>query len=79
MKPGTRVRCAYRGGHTGTVLSVDDPLAWKGSLAFPEGMPNRAAVKIHVRSLDLISRSKPVLWDFGRVYWDTELSEIQSN
>lgn len=74
---GTRVKCAYRESYEGTVLAHDDPQAWAGSLAFPEQSPDRAAVKAHVARCeargDLSDARQPVAWDFGRVYWDSQL------
>lgn len=68
-----RVRCSYRGDHVGTVLCITDPRAWEGSIAFESRQPSQEAVCAHVAwCLDqgLLRDSLPVLWDFGRVYWD---------
>lgn len=81
MKPGTRVRCRYRDTHAGTVLAKDDPRAWAGSLAFPCDAPDPVAVAAHVARCEaegLLSDGKlPVLWDFGTLYWDRDLREVQ--
>lgn len=75
--PGTRVKCAYRNQHMGTVLAKDDPRAWAGSLAFPEASPDPQAVRAHVARCesrgDLSDATQPVAWDFGRIYWDRQL------
>lgn len=89
FEPGTRVKCAYRKNdttgheHMGTVLAKDDPRCWAGSLAFPEPNPDPRAVRAHVRKVlrrgDSVcgvpgpSAQQPVLWDFGRIYWDSQL------
>jgi hypothetical protein len=86
---GSRVKCNYRVNdttkheHVGTVLAKDDPRAWAGTLAFPESDPDPAAVKAHVekcerRREDVCgvpgpSAQQPVKWDFGRIYWDSQL------
>lgn len=74
---GTRVRCAYRDAHEGTVLAHDDPRAWAGSIAFPGSSPDPAEVTAHVAKCeargDLRDARQPVAWDFGRVYWDAQL------
>lgn len=82
---GTRVVCRYRvteGGaghaHVGTLLAMDDPRAWAGSLAFPTATPDPELVKAHVarcvaRGM-LRGIERPVLWDFGKVYWDSQLA-----
>ena len=73
-------RIPFKGNHprcwglpwTGVVLSLDDPEAWAGSLAFPEAEPEPFAVSEHVhRCLRLgILRGVPVRWEFGRVCWE---------
>lgn len=76
---GARVCCAYRAQHAGTVLAPHDPLAWRGSLKFlgPE-LPDADEVRRHVakcREQGLLADGRvPVLWDFGAVYWDSQLS-----
>lgn len=78
MAPGSRVTCRYRGDHVGTVLAIDDPQVWAGSLAFPEVNPDPGSVREHVSrclSRGLLLDKIPVLWDFGRVYWDRDLTE----
>lgn len=65
----------------GIVLSKTDPLAWKGSIAFPwvppGALPPQAAVVRHVDQLQsegLLLDETPVLWDFGdqgtRMFWE---------
>lgn len=85
--PGTRVgasRWPYSGHHTdgwqpphaGTVLAQDDPRAWAGTLEFPEAMPDHGRVSAHVASCRLrgiLSERTPVAWDFGRVYWESDV------
>jgi hypothetical protein len=84
LVPGARVVCRYRvteGGagqaHLGTLLAIDDPRAWAGSLAFPDAVPDPELVKAHVARCiargDLRGDERPVLWDFGKVYWDSQL------
>lgn len=81
LAPGTRVRCAYRDAHVGTLLAIDDPRAWVGSIAFPGGEPTPELVRAHVARCrargDLDGSRLPVAWDFGKVYWDRQLSPIQ--
>jgi hypothetical protein len=77
--PGATVRCEYRGDHTGVVLADDDPRAWAGTLIFPSESPDPSAVRAHVAKLraeKFFSREvkRPVLWSFGRVYWDSKLT-----
>jgi hypothetical protein len=87
---GARVRCAYREGHVGTLLAIDDPRAWKGSLKFPgDALPDQTACTLHVRTCQLqgllCDERRPVLWDFPRpgelplkvVYWDGRLSRVE--
>lgn len=57
----------------GTVLAVDDPAAWHGTIAFPSATPDAAAVRKHVDwclSQGLLTNSVPVIWEFGRVYFE---------
>lgn len=73
MKPGTRVHCSYREQHIGTVLAIESPDAWRGSIAFGIGDPDPEAVRKHVawcRTFGGLDNATPVAWDFGRVYWD---------
>ena len=62
----------------GVQLSIDDPRAWAGTLAFPGKRPNRLAVKAHVAKCQaqglLRGDEVPVLWDFGtykQVWWQS--------
>jgi hypothetical protein len=74
-------RIPYHGAHptcgkrpwAGTVLAIDDPKAWAGSIAFPTRRPRQADVTAHVRQCQeqgLLGDKIPVLWDFGKVYWE---------
>jgi hypothetical protein len=57
----------------GTVLAVDNPAAWRGTVAFPSASPDLAAVRKHVEwclSQGLLANSVPVIWEFGRVYFE---------
>ena len=78
MNPGQRVKCAYPDSHVGTLLALDDVRAWEGSIAFECRKLTQAEVSAHVawcKSHDLFcDGAQPVLWDFGRVYWDRRLS-----
>lgn len=69
----------YSPPHRGTLLALDDPRAWLGSHAFPDGAPTRAAVRAHiaaVRARDarlLDGTHVPVLWHFPSgdvVHWE---------
>jgi hypothetical protein len=77
---GTRVTCTYRGGHCGVVIAMDDPRAWAGSIAFPTATPNQTEVTAHVKRCqergDLRGDYQPVMWDFGKVYWDSKLEDV---
>lgn len=83
FEPGTRVRCAYRMAHEGTVLDPCDPDVWCGSVAFSStypAAPARAAVEAHVARLvaggSRILEKVPVRWDFGVIYWDSQLEAV---
>lgn len=84
LVPGMRVRCVYRdaNGHVGTLLAIDDPRAWAHSLAFPEAGPPAHLVTAHVKRCqargDLDGSRLPVLWDFGKLYWDSQLREASA-
>lgn len=76
---GTRVTCQYRGAHQGTVLAYDDPRCWAGSIAFPLATPSQAEVSAHVaRCLGATGpwEHQPVLWDFGKIWWDHQLQQV---
>jgi hypothetical protein len=79
---GARVTCRYREGHQGVLLAAHDPRAWQGSLAFPgNDLPDVETVKAHVAKCTasgLLDDKQPVLWDFGKVYWDRYISEASS-
>lgn len=89
IEPGMVVgarRWAFSGAHPdcwrlpwkGVVLALDDPRAWKGTMAFPgKRAPSRKKVQAHVtwcREQGLLTRSVPVLWNFGEhgqeVHWE---------
>lgn len=97
LEPGLEVGCRYRWPycanhsdcwqrpHKGIVLALDDPRAWKDSLAFPgltypDGPP-QDLVTAHVekcREQGLLSDGTPVLWQWFDepkqvVMWDTQL------
>lgn len=74
---GTEVGCEYRWPyhgahpdcwavpHKGVVLALDDPRAWRGSIAFPRNVPTQEECTAHVQScLDrgLLMKNIPVLW-----------------
>ena len=73
---GDRVSCAYRKGHQGTVLDAYDPRVWAGSIAFDGKEPTVESVRAHVDTLrtraglGAWTKRAPVLWDFGKVFWD---------
>jgi hypothetical protein len=77
---GALVACAYRRGARGVVIAMNDPRAWAGSIAFPTATPNQTEVSAHVKRCqdrgDLLSDYQPVLWDFGKVYWDSKLEDV---
>ncbi len=76
---GATVRCAYRPGHVGIVLAMDDVRAWAGTLAFPDPSPDPVAIAAHIARHAMVlsaERSVPVLYPFG-VRWDRELT-VQS-
>lgn len=54
----------------GTVLAPEDPRAWAGTLAFPSGAPGRGEVLAHLLRVGWPEGVVPVLWEFGRVYWE---------
>jgi len=85
MKTGTRVgagRWPNSASHPdtwerplgGTVLEMDDPRAWAGTIAFSTETPDPDAVACHVqwcKSQGLLDGKIPVLWDFGKVFWES--------
>ena len=81
ITPGARVTCAYRRSqegvpHVGTALAMDDPEAWRGTVAFGHSTPSRRLVTLHVawcKERGLLKTTQPVLWPWG-VMWDSELS-----
>lgn len=60
----------------GVVLAQDDPRAWHDTIAFPDrdgSLPAAVAVKAHVarcHGQGLLLDEVPVLWEFGRIYWE---------
>lgn len=90
---GTEVGCEYRWPyhcnhpdcwqppHKGIVLALDDPRAWRGSLAFPRNPPTQEECTAHVQKcLDrgLLQNDVPVLWTWvggneQGVQWDSKL------
>jgi hypothetical protein len=89
LKKGMMVRAIYGRvnrslglEHTGEVLAVDDPRAWTDTLAFPGRTPTADEVKAHVEQLHIrplvYDGRVPVLWSFGKVYWETadNLAEV---
>lgn len=97
LEPGVEVGCEYRWPycanhpdcwkppHKGIVLALDDPRAWKDSLAFPglsypDG-PCQQLVTPHVEDCvakGLLADKTPVLWQWFDepqpvVMWDTKL------
>lgn len=83
VEPGTKITAPYRNNpepswmahrHTGVVLAMNDPRAWSGSLAFCTREPTQEAVDAHiakVQSLGMgLGDKVPVLWSFGKVYWE---------
>jgi len=95
--PGTEVGCHYRWPydhahpdcwiepHKGIVLAIDDPRAWRNTLAFPEASypngPPQELVTTHVERClkdGLLDDKVPVLWTWTHdqsqaVQWDSEL------
>lgn len=82
--PGMRIFAPYRdpselqpwvhGRHQGTVLAIDDPKAWSGSLAFPGQRPNKVKVSAYVQGClaqGLLQGKVPVRWSFGKIHWET--------
>jgi hypothetical protein len=58
----------------GTLLAQDDPRAWAHTLRFPGREPSAAEASAWVAELHqdgLLSDRVPVLWDFGRIYWES--------
>lgn len=91
--PGTEVGSSYRWPyrhfhpdnwvqpHKGTVLALDDPRAWKESVAFPRGVPTQEQCTKHVESClerGLLIETVPVLWVSSLngeefIQWDKKL------
>ncbi len=77
-------RWAYHGSHPGcwltpwkgTVLKLDDPKAWTGTIAFP-GIPTQEEVTAHIEyclSHGLLKDRIPVMWQFDKeqkVFWES--------
>ena len=82
LPPGTEVgaeRWPWSSAHPdcwwrpwkGVVLSLTDPRVWRGTLAFPRGEPDPAAIREHVARYPSLGASRvPVLWEFGQVEWE---------
>lgn len=72
---GSKVTASYRKEHTGIVLAQNNLEAWRGTLAFPrDELLNQEAVDRHVEWCrnDIFGFDKvPVLWSFGRIYWES--------
>jgi hypothetical protein len=79
--PGARVTCSYRRNdatgvvHAGTVLAIDDPRAWAGTLAFfgpefPDARKVRAHVERCIAEFQDFCDKVPVFWSFGTIYWE---------
>lgn len=80
MSPGTTVTCRYRGEHRGTLLALDDPRAWHGTLAFGYTLPSPRLVSRHVawcQEQGLLRTHRPVKWPWG-IMWDSDLSQADS-
>lgn len=87
MSPGTKVgarRWPNEVNHPGcwgvpwkgTLLAVDDPRAWEGSIALGPGKPSKKETTAHVMRCQpqgLTQNTVPVLWYFDtgpKVYWE---------
>lgn len=91
--PGTKVGCEYRWPydhahpdcwqppHEGVILHLDDPKAWEGSIAFPEGTSDQGKITEHVLKLlkdGLLKTHVPVLYTNSMdgsqfMQWDRKL------
>lgn len=91
--PGTEVGCSSRWPyrhyhpdnwmppHKGIVLALDDPRAWRGSLAFPNEPPTQEECTDHVVNCcgrGLLFDAVPVLWTSSLngeqfMQWDSKL------
>ena len=56
--------------HVGTVLAPTDPRAWANTLAFPDRTPEQWEVAEKFLRSNQPKDKVPVLWDFGRIYWE---------
>ena len=59
----------------GIVLAPNDPRAWANTGAFYDRTPSQEEVNAHLAKptvAQAMSRCQdvPVLWDFGRIYWE---------
>lgn len=58
----------------GVVLSMQDPLAWQGTAAFCGRVPSAQELQAHLETHSSTSGKNctdvPVMWDFGRVFWE---------
>lgn len=67
--------------HKGIVLALDDPSAWRGSLAFPNEPPTQEECTKHVQNClkrGLLQDTVPVLWTSSLngeqfMQWDSKL------
>lgn len=60
----------------GVLLAVDDPEAWRGTVAFGPHPPDGRTVKLHVewcRARGLLCATQPVAWPWG-IMWDSDLT-----
>lgn len=83
--PGTRVQCEYRYENQGTVLSDTDPRAWNGQFTTEEEVAahlereKKLSWRLNSQyGMPIVRDTRvPVLWDFGKVYWDSADSLYQ--
>jgi len=80
--PGTEVRGVPPrqppGGkeHFGIVLAPTDPRAWADTLAFSDRTPTPEEVAAYIQKPHIAGflSAVPVLWSFGKVYWEDPTS-----
>ena len=66
---------AWSTPHSGFILSIRSPEAWKGTMAFGDRLPTQEEVDLHLAKVGLKDASSivPVQWDFdGKkvVHWE---------